>query len=263
MDSYIAPPQVMAALSASGVQKVSRKYRDTLLLAVLAGIYIGFASQLAMVAGTGEIAWVGAKKILMGGVFSVGLMFVLIPGADLFTGNTLITIPLFEKKVTLAQMLRNWGIVYGGNFIGAVALALLIGYGADMLSADVGTTMIETAVSKTSHTWYQIFFRGIGANWLVCLAVWFAYASKSLEGKILGIFFPVMAFVAMGFDHSIANMFILSAGKIALAHHALSADTITWAGMGKNLLFSTIGNIIGGGLFVGGAYWRLHLKDRD
>ncbi len=263
MSTYVPPVQVMKAVSAAGIKKVERKAAHTLVLALLAGVYIGLASQLAMVAGSGEIAWIGAKKILMGAVFSVGLMFVMIPGADLFTGNTLITVPLLERKVSLRGMLRNWGIVYAGNFIGAVILALLFVFGADLLSGATGETMIATAVSKTSHSWYATLIKGIGANWLVCLGVWFAYASTTLEGKIFGIFFPVMAFVAMGFEHSVANMFILTAGKLALPLHALSAETITWASMGANLLWATVGNIIGGGFFVGSVYWYLYLKDES
>lgn len=261
MDSFLGPDQVMQALSDTGVKKVARTLPHTLVSAMLAGVYIGFASQLAMVAGTGDIPWSGLRSLLMGAVFSVGLMFVMIPGAELFTGNTLIVVPLLERRVTLRGMLRNWSVVYAGNFLGAVALSLLVTYGAGMFSGGVGMTLIETSISKVSHTWSETLARGIGANWLVCLAVWFALASRSLEGKILGIFFPVMAFVAMGYEHSVANMFILTSAKMALPLHGLLPEVLPWSGILMNLLFSTIGNIIGGGFFVGTAYWYLYGKE--
>ena len=261
MGTFREPPEVMRALSVSGMKKVTRPLHRTLILAVLAGIYIGLAGQLAMVAGTGDIAWSGAKKILMGSVFSLGLMLVMIPGADLFTGNTLLTIPLLEKKTRLSQLLKNWAVVYGGNFLGSVLLTLLLVYPADMLSGEVGLTLVKAASGKASLSWAEALARGIGANWLVCLAVWFALSSDSLEGKILGIFFPVMAFVALGFEHSVANMFLLSAGRLALPLLSLPDEMIPLSGIATNLVFSTIGNIIGGGLFVGGVYWYLYLSE--
>ena len=263
MKTFREPLEVMRSLSDSGVKKVTRPLYKTLILAILAGVYIGFAGQLAMVAGTGEIAWSGAKKILMGSVFSLGLMLVMIPGADLFTGNTLITIPLLEKKTRLSQLLMNWAVVYGGNFLGSFLLTLLLVYPGNMLSGEVGQTVVQVASGKASLTWAEALARGIGANWLVCLAVWFALSSDSLEGKILGIFFPVMGFVAMGFEHSVANMYILTAGRLALPSLSLPAGLIPWEGIATNLIFSTIGNIIGGGLFVGGIYWYLYLKEEN
>ncbi len=266
MSTFIRPEQVMASLSAAGEKKTSRRLVETLLHAFLAGVYIAFASHLATVAGTGEFQWYGAQKILMGAVFSVGLILVVIPGAELFTGNILIIIPVLEKKTGLLSMVRNWILVWVGNLAGGLFLASLMVYGAHLVSGAVGETAVHIAAAKASLNPLEAFTRGIGANWLVCLGVWMGASAKDQSGKILGIFFPVMAFVAMGFEHAIANMYFLPAGAMMLHLPgngellAAYGDILSMGHILRNLVWSTFGNIVGGGVFVGTIYWYLYTK---
>ncbi len=252
-----SPAQVLTHLSASGEKKVSRTFSQTLILAILAGVYIGFASHLATVAGTGTTEWTGAKNILVGSVFSIGLILVLIPGAELFTGNNLIVIAVLQKKATWHELAKNWIIVYAGNLIGALGLAFLLVFGTESLSGEAGRRAIDIAALKAHLNPLQAFTRGIGANWLVCLAIWMAFTAQDITGKILGMFFPVMAFVAMGFEHSVANMYMIPVGALL----QLQPDVIPLFAAGdivKNLVWVTAGNIVGGSIFVGGIYWYLY-----
>lgn len=272
MKGFFSPAEIAAALVETGKKKVVRPLSKMVLLAVLAGVFIGFAAHFATVVAVGDVAWYGIKKLFMGVAFSLGLMLVMIPGAELFTGNCLIVIPLLEKKVSLGGMLKNWAVVYVGNFIGSILLAAMMVYGTGLLTGSVGETAVRIAAGKAGLSAGAVFFRGIGANWLVCLAVMMGMASKDLTGRILGIFFPIMAFVAMGFEHSIANMYFLPAGIMAMGQPENGAlwesfgSVLTWAASAKNILWATLGNIVGGGLFVGAVYWftelRKPLKDR-
>lgn len=257
MASMNSPDQVLTHLCTSGEKKLSRTVFQTLILAILAGVYIGFASHLATVAGTGSTEWPGAKNILVGSVFSLGLMLVLIPGAELFTGNNLIVISVLQKKATWGSMTRNWIIVYAGNLIGSLALALLLVFGTESLTGEVGQRALHIASSKAQLSPLQAFTRGIGANWLVCLAIWMAFSAQDTAGKILGMFFPVMAFVAMGFEHSVANMYMIPAGAL-LQLISDAAPQFSTVDIIRNIVWVTMGNIIGGGFFVGGVYWFLY-----
>lgn len=277
MSAFLHPEEIYRALSDSGVKKAGASAAKLIVLGVLAGAYIGLAAHLATVISTGHTEWLGAKKFLAGVVFTFGLMIVIIPGSELWTGNNLMTIALFEKRISFASMMRNWFYVYTGNFIGAVLAAAVIGWGSGLLEGAVGGTALKIAMTKVSfapeHLHHDIayFFRGIGCNWLVCLAVVMAAAAKDATGKILGIFFPVMAFVASGFEHCIANMYFLTAGIFAKGlQSAVDASGIqpellsalNWSSIWTdNIITVTLGNTVGGALFVGAAYWWLYVRE--
>ncbi len=264
MSEFRTSEEIARDLIPLGVKKAGRSPLKMIGLAVLAGFYIGFAAHLATVAGTGDVEWVGAKKIFMGSVFSLGLMLVLIPGAELFTGNCLMVPALLEKKISLASMFRNWVLVWLGNFAGAFIMAFVMVKGTGLISGEVARTAVSIAAGKCSLSGSEIIFRGIGANWLVCLAVLMAMSSRNTAGKILGMFFPVMAFVAMGFEHSIANMYFIPAGFFIKSSGILLSSNISailTPGNGLfNILLATLGNIVGGVVFVGAAYWFIYVR---
>jgi formate/nitrite transporter len=271
MKNFLSPAELADALISWGESKGYQSILRLLLLGFLAGVYIGFAAHLATIIGTGDFSWVGMKKFLVGAVFSVGLMLVIIPGSELWTGNTLMTAALLEKKISLSQLVRNWFWVYTGNLVGSIFLAWMIVSQTGLMDGAFGGTAIQIASAKVSHvvTGHShnsaYFFRAIGCNWLVCLAVLMAMAAQDIAGKILAIFFPIMAFVASGFEHAIANMYFIPAGifarhfpgaRLASGLDPTVIDQLDWLAMWQNNLIAvTLGNLIGGGLFVGAVYW--------
>jgi formate/nitrite transporter len=270
MSNFAPPAELSKAFINIGKAKATNTVAKLFVLGILAGVFIGFAAHLATTVATGPWpGFFGLKKFFIGGVFSVGLMLVMIPGSELFTGNNMMTIALFNKDITFGQMMRNWVIVYAGNFVGSVLLAWIIAASTGLLAGDIGTTAINIAYGKVSaggemHTsWY--FFRAIGCNWLVCLAVMMAVAAKDIAGKVLAIFFPIMAFVTSGFEHCVANMYFIPAGIFAKAFDGAVAGTgksaealagLNWTSMWTgNLLIVTAGNIVGGAVLCGIVYW--------
>lgn len=250
----------MAYLVENAATKVERPREKTILAGLLAGLYIGFAAHAATVASAGwEGEFYGLKKIFAGGVFSLGLILVLTGGAELFTGNCLMPLGLFTRRISWKGMLRNWGLVWAANFAGALLLAFAIGRWSGLLQGEVYRSALSLAAGKAGLTGGEIFIRGVLANVLVCLAVVLSAGAESMGGKVLAILFPVTAFVASGFEHSIANMYFLSAA-LAAGDPAGTYPALTWANALKNILIATGGNILGGGLLLAPAYWRLFLK---
>jgi len=279
MSNFLKPAEISSAIEEAAVSKASLTTGKMIILGILAGVYIGFAAHLATSIATGSVEWIGAKKFLTGAVFSFGLMLVIIPGSELWTGNNLMVMPLSNGKITLTQMLRNWFWVYTGNFIGSVLIAFIIAGNTGILDGPVGATALKIAVGKVTaspegldHNW-AYFFRGVGCNWLVCLAVFMAMSAKDIGGKILGIFFPIMAFVASGFEHCVANMYFLPAGIFAKAFTKAKEmsgltesqlQTLNWQSIWTdNLMTVTLGNFVGGAIFVGMAYWFVFLRETD
>ncbi|MBP1677613.1 MAG: formate transporter [Bacteroidetes bacterium] len=258
--SYNTSQQIVEIVSEVAQSKSSTSTPKTLLLAFMAGSYIAIGGLLALIIGGGvpgiAAANPGIQRFLMGAAFPIGLMLCAIAGADLFTGNTAYFIPpLMSGKISATSMLRNWSLVYLGNFAGALFVAYVLTYLTGVLSNSPWIdTVYKIAESKTSAPFYKVFLKGIGANWLVALAMWLAYAAKDVTGKILGIWVPVMAFVTIGFEHSIANMFFV---PVAIFHGA----PVSWADfVFHNLVPATLGNIAGGSVLVGLFYW-LAYKD--
>lgn len=254
-----------------------QKTRESILrltvLGFFAGVYIGFGAQLATMV-THDLAGVigvGVAKLISGAVFSVGLMLVVIAGAELFTGNNLILLSVLDRQVRIQKLLRNWGIVYFANLVGSLLLVLLM-YESGLWKTNgalVGAKALLIANAKVNLTFLEAFTRGILCNWLVCLALWIAVSARAVIGKVFAILFPIMAFVASGFEHSVANMFFIPMGLV-LKGQATVVSTAGLTGalsnltIGKmiirNLVPVTIGNIIGGAFFVATLYWIVYIR---
>jgi len=257
MSSFKSPKQTACTIEGVGCGKANLPSEKLLVLGFLAGAYIAFGGLLAIIVGKGvntEVLGPGIGKFVFGAVFPVGLMFVVIAGAELFTGNTACTIPaVMSGKATWGGLLRNWALAYIGNLIGSLFVAFFLAYLTGLTSSEpwLGATK-AIAEGKIKLDYVELFFRGLGCNWLVCLAVWLAVASDDINSKIWGIWFPIMAFVAMGFEHSIANMFFIPLG-------IFNGADVSWVDfVVKNLIPVTLGNIVGGAFFVGFIYWWLY-----
>lgn len=243
-------------------------------LAIAAGAFIAFGAQVSLTVMTGDsnMGW-GFTKLIGAMTFATGLMLVTLTGAELFTGNVMMTFSVLEKKISLWKLLRNWSFVYTFNFIGSILVAGLV-FGAGLghnCSDAVGVTAMQTAFSKVNLTFGEAFFRGILCNWLVCLAIFMASTSKRVIGKIFAIFFPIMTFVASGYEHSVANMFFIPNG-ILMKHmpsivsaSGLTPDqlgTLTWkAFFVHNLIPVTLGNMVGAFVFVVLLFWTAYLRE--
>ena len=256
------PKEVVDIVSTLAEAKGQYKIKKTLMLAFLAGAYVAFGGLLAIIVGGGSPGIAaenpGITKFIFGATFPLGLILVVVVGAELFTGNNAYFIPnVLNKKQSIGVVLKNWGLVYVGNFIGAIFVAYVVTYLTHIVSSSPYTDSVhQLALGKTSHTFLVTFLKGIGANWLVCLAVWQGMAAKGTPGKILAIWLPVMAFVTMGFEHSIANMYFIPLAIV-------EGVDIPWTTfIVKNLIPATLGNIVGGAVFVGMFYGYLFGSDR-
>ncbi len=271
---FNTPLQVAEAVSNAGKTKACLPILQMIILGIFAGAYIGFGAELAtmVMTGTADKLGMGMTKFIGGAVFSTGLMLVVIGGAELFTGNNLMTIGLSQKQFGITGLLYNWFFVYVANLIGSVLLVYIM-FETNLWQTGgnaVGTTALGIAAGKVNLSFSEAFYRGIGCNWLVCLAVWLAMASQDVVGKIFGIFFPIMAFVASGFEHCVANMYFIPMGILlkgdaamaaAVAELGAKADLLTWGGFFvNNLIPVTLGNIVGGAVFVGLAYFMVYVK---
>lgn len=246
---FLSPSEISREIASIGEKKADASVFELFIFGILAGIYIAFGSQVAIAVSSGGTLDPGLARFLAGSVFSVGLMLVLIPGSELFTGNILMSIGFIERKYSLVKVLRNWLIVYLGNLIGAIIIAKLVANSGLLAGSDgltpMGQVAVNIAQSKMGLGFNEAFSRGILCNMLVCLAVIMSIASRTVTGKIFGIYFPIMTFVASGYEHSVANMFFLPAGLMAKGEFISG-----FFGMFTNLIPVTLGNIIGGLLVV-------------
>jgi formate transporter len=260
-DAY-APAKVAERVRDTGVKKAIAPAATLLALAVLAGAFIALGAlfyTVTITSGLNQSSHFGLSRLAGGVAFSLGLILVVVGGAELFTGNNLMAMAWASGRVTGAQVLRNWGLVYLGNLagaIGTVVLVLLAGI-PQMSDGAVGETMIRIARAKVSLDPVSALARGVLCNVLVCLAVWLCMAARSVTDKILAIVFPITAFVACGFEHSVANMFFLPLG-IALT--ASGSEPIAWMGAWVNLAVVTLGNVFGGTGLVALVYWFVYLR---
>lgn len=257
-----------------GVRKAAMPASKLFILAILAGAYIALGAIFCttVLAGSSALPY-GVARLLGGLVFCLGLILVVVGGAELFTGNNLIVIAWASKKVSTGALLRNWVIVYLGNFVGSVATAVLMFLAKQYTNGGgaVGEVALKTAASKVHLGFIQAVALGILCNCLVCLAVWLTYSARSTTDKILAIIFPITAFVAAGFEHSVANMYFIPYGIIIQqfdpAFVTSLGDKVNLTGLSwstfftNNLLPVTIGNIIGGSIMVGIVYWTAYLQD--
>lgn len=251
----LTPPEIAQATINAGVKKANLSTLQMILLGIFAGIFIGFGAQADItVMQTLKNIDVGLMKFMGAFVFPVGLMLVVMAGAELFTGNNLMTLALMDKKITVNQMLKNWFFVYLGNFIGSILLAIVV-VKAGFYKVDAPATQlaIKIATGKVGLTLSQAFFRAILCNVVVVLAVWLATGAQDVISKIFACWFPIMMFVLSGYEHSIANMYFISLGKF------LGAE-VTWGQIWmKNLIPVTIGNIVGGAIIVPVVYYLVYV----
>jgi formate/nitrite transporter len=246
----------------TGVTKASLRWDKALVGGFLAGAYIAFGGLLAITVSSGlnEETWGSLPTLFTGAVFALGLILVVIAGSELLTGNmALVPIALFARKLNFRALTMNFTIVTVGNLLGSLFVAYFLAVQSGVITADMQLERLAgIATTKgLEETDWQIFLRAVGCNWLVCLAVWMALGAEDIAGKVLAIFFPIMAFVAMGFDHVVANMFFLPAAIFA------HVDDITWWTAVHNWIFAFLGNFVGAAVFVSGAYWYLYAKDEE
>lgn len=273
----LLPREIALKAEAIGVQKTRLDFLSLVALAVLAGAFIGLGAMFAttVLAGAEGVLPFGVSRLLSGVVFCLGLILVVVGGAELFTGNNLMVMAWAAGKVSPREMLRAWAIVYVGNFIGAVGTAGIVFLSGQYLSGkgSVAGVALTIATNKVSLSFEHGLFLGILCNVLVCLAVWLAYGARTTADKIMAIVFPVSAFVVAGFEHSVANMYFIPLGLFIKAWAPAAMWTqigatsvnyaaLTWAGLVDNLIPVTLGNIIGGGGLVGLVYWFVYLRKR-
>lgn len=259
--AYKTPDQIALAAVASGTKKAHLPVSKMLVGGFLAGAYIAFAGLLAVdvTAGLDPRIWGGVTTLISGAVFSLGLILVIIAGSELLTGNmALVPIAALSRQVGLGRLGRNWGVVLAGNLLGSLFVAYVLAVQAGIIGPEGSATFTRLEAIATGKALTEddltIFLRAVGCNWLVCLGVWMAMAAEDVGGKVLAIFFPITAFVALGFDHVVANMFFLPAA------HWAGVPGIGWGDILRNWVFAGLGNAVGGSLFVGLAYWFLYLR---
>ncbi|MBR1830200.1 MAG: formate/nitrite transporter family protein [Atopobiaceae bacterium] len=256
----LAPAQIFAKAATVGKGKADMPVARAFILAVLAGLFIGMGGMFMLLVKADATLSFAASSVLGGFAFSLGLFAVLVAGAELFTGNNLMIVGKAQGLYGPAQLLRSWAIVYVGNLCGSLLLVALLHFAnfGGMNGGAVGETMVKVATAKCALPWTVAFFRGVMCNILVCLAVWMGFAGKTVVDKFLAAAMPVMAFVACGFEHCVANMFFIPMGLVTLATtgapEGLDAAALTLGGLLSNLSAATLGNMVGGVAIFAGAY---------
>src|SRR4051812_29815643 len=254
------PKGITDAGTATGIKKARLSPGKAIVGGFLAGAYIAFAGMLAITVSSGlkpEI-WGTLPTLFTGAVFSLGLILVIIAGSELLTGNmALVPLAAMKGRATLRKLAENWAFVLVGNLLGSLFVAYFLAVQTGVLTADQPLERLASIAHKkgVEETEWQIFWRALGCNWLVCLAVWMALSAQDVAGKILAIFFPIMGFVALGFDHVVANMFFIPAAIFA------DVPDLTWWDALHNWLFAFVGNVAGALVFVAGAYWFLYARE--
>ncbi|EIC84076.1 formate/nitrite transporter family protein [Serratia sp. M24T3] len=255
--SLYSPKEIASLAVAAGVSKSRASVANLLILGFLAGAFIaiGFLLDLHVV-GTLPASWGSFGGLLGAAVFPVGLILTVLAGGELLTGN-MMTLPMawFARQISLLAVVRNWFWVTIANLIGSIAVAYFFGHVLGMTEGVFLAKSVATAQAKVSADFMHSFISGVGCNWLVCLAVWLAYASKEMGGKVIGMWFPVMAFVAIGFQHVVANMFIIPA--------AIFAGALTWSQYFPNFVAVFLGNALGGAGFVGLMYFMAYRPTKE
>ena len=270
----LLPPEMAQKAEEIGASKAKQELLKTAVLALLAGAFIAFGAMFATIITSGSTLPYGLTRVLAGLAFSLGLILVVVGGAELFTGNNLLTMAWASRRVSTWEVLRNWIIVWLGNMFGAFSIVIMILLSGHHLFGDgqIASNILNIAEAKCHLGFVQAIVLGILCNILVCLAIWLCYSARSTQGKILAIILPITAFVAAGFEHSVANMYFIPLGLLVKK----SADPALWTQISaspaqfeslnwsnyffNNLLPVSLGNIIGGAIFVGLAYWFIYLR---
>ena len=259
----LLPDAMARKAEQAGMAKAQRDGLRLFMLAVLAGAFIALGAMLSTVVATGSAAWpFGVARLLVGLAFSLGLILVVIGGAELFTGDALMVMAVASGKLPIARLLRAWILIYVGNFAGAVGTAVLVflsGYAA-LDGGNAGQMVLNIAAAKSQLAPMPAFFLGVLCNVLVCLAVWLSFSARSVADRILAVVPPVTAFVAAGFEHSIANMYFIPLGLMIEAQRGIAVAGLDAMGLVRNLVPVTLGNVAGGAVLVGGVYWLIYLR---
>ncbi|TWH46508.1 formate/nitrite transporter family protein [Sporomusa sp. KB1] len=270
--NYCTPPEIAQNCMEAQVKRATMPAGKLFILGILAGCFIAFGAEGSTMAAH-DLTSLGAgwQRFITGSVFSVGLMYVIICGAELFTGNVLMLTALFSRKISFYDVMRNWTIVLLGNMVGGILVAWLM-YMTGLFKFNnnlLGAATLATAVAKVNLTWGEVFFRGILCNWLVGLAVWMSFSSKDIISKVATCYLPVMTFVMSGFEHSVANMYYIPAGLFAKTMPAVveasklgvKIDTLTIeTTIMNNWIPAVLGNIVGLGIFVAMFYWYSYMR---
>jgi formate transporter len=271
IDSLL-PPEMAAKAEAIGTRKIQVPLASTFTLAILAGAFIALGAMFSTtVAAETSLEWpYGLARVAAGLAFSVGLILVVVGGAELFTGNNLIVMAWAGGKVGTGDLLRHWALVYAGNFVGALGTALLMVWARQYSfgAGAVGRAALSTAAAKTGLDFGQAFALGVLCNTLVCLAIWLSYSARTTVDRIAAVVPPITAFVAAGFEHSVANMYFLPVAILLrtfdpafAAASGVDLTGLTWgAFLFRNLLPVTLGNVVGGSLLVAVVYWFVYLR---
>lgn len=262
----LTPAQIEAKAEDAAVGKVRLGAARAFVLAMFAGAFIAFGGLFFTVfLSDTTLSW-GPQRVVGGLCFCLGLVLVLLCGAELFTGNALMVCALRSHRVSASELARNWAIVWLGNFAGALAVVVLVFFaGIYKLNGEaVATSMVSVAAGKVAPDWATLFFRGVLCNVFVCLAVWIGFAGKTVVDKVVGILLPISAFVACGFEHCVANMYFLPMGALMVASgygaDVAGASSLDIAGILYNLSAATLGNIVGGALIVALGYWFVYRR---
>lgn len=256
----LMPQEIAQNFLTLGETKAKLPLWKMFALAVMAGAYIALAGVGATAAAV-TVENASLAKLLSACIFPAGLSMVILAGSELFTGNCLMVMARLDGRITSRQLLRNWGMVYLGNAVGGVAVTALVVYShtPSLFGGALAESMVSIAAAKALLGWGDAFLRGILCNFLVCLAVWMAAASKRVEGKVISLFFPILLFVLCGYEHCIANLYYLPAGIFAAAEYEIANAGLTIVGCLRNLVSVTLGNIVGGAL-LGAAYYGIYVK---
>ncbi len=249
-----SPAEIIARVETVGVSKARLPFRSMLMLSVLAGAFIGMGALYNVLVRSDPTLGFAARQVLGGAVFSLGLLMVVVAGAELFTGNNLLVMAWAAGKISTRELLRNWSIVFLGNFVGAVGLACLVVLSNHpaLNQGAVAAQYRQIAATKTALPFIDAFFSGVLCNALVCVAIWMAIAGRSVLDKAVAILFPISAFVAAGFEHSVANMYLIPMAMLLQWTGAAGAPApVVWSGFAANMIPVVLGNIVGGSVFVG------------
>lgn len=259
-----SPKEIAVRVETIGVAKTRLPLLSMLMLSVLAGAFIGLGALYFVLVKSDHSLGFAAGQVLGGVCFALGLILVVVAGAELFTGNNLLAMAWADGKISTLNLLRNWAIVCVGNFIGAAGLALLVFLSRhpDMNDGAIAQEYLRIAAAKVALPFWTAFFKGILCNALVCIALWMALAGRSVIDKTMAIVFPISAFVAAGFEHSIANMYFIPMAMLLQTFENIgqTTNTITWVGFFSNLAPVILGNIIGGSVLVGLVYYVIYRR---
>jgi len=259
-----SPKEIAAQVETIGVAKARLPLVSMLMLSVVAGAFIGLGALYFVLVKSDLSLGFAAGQVLGGVAFALGLILVVVAGAELFTGNNLLAMAWADGRISTLDLLRNWAIVCGGNFIGAAGLALFVFLSRhpEMNDGAIAEEYLSIAAAKVAMPFWTAFFKGILCNVLVCMAVWMALAGRSVVDKAVAIVFPISAFVAAGFEHSVANMYLIPLAMLlqAFGNVGATANTVTWVGFFSNLVPVILGNIVGGSVLVGLVYHVIYRR---